>query len=114
MENKQSYNGKINTNFHDNKIPKEGSQFLCLLVILIDSVLRTGKHYYPRVVLEECKYVGNENKIPKYIIDDIEISSDSDEENSDKEILKIIQTKKILRKKILVKKLFSTYLKNGK
>ena len=30
MENKQSYNGKINTNFHDNKIPKEGSQFLCL------------------------------------------------------------------------------------
>ena len=94
MENKQSYNGKINTNFHDNKIPKEGSQFLCLLVILIDSVLRTGKHYYPRVVLEECKYVGNENKIPKYIIDDIEISSDSDEETSDKEILKIIQTKK--------------------
>ena len=27
------------------------------------------------------------NKIPKYIIDDIEISSDSDEENSDEEIM---------------------------
>ena len=30
------YNGKINTNFHDDKIPKEGSQFICLSVILID------------------------------------------------------------------------------
>ena len=25
----KSYNGKINTNFHKNKIPKEGSQFIC-------------------------------------------------------------------------------------
>ena len=31
-----SYNGKINTNFHNDKIPKEGSQFICLSVILID------------------------------------------------------------------------------
>ena len=29
----KSYNGKINTNFHDNKISKEGSQFICLSVI---------------------------------------------------------------------------------
>ena len=29
----KSYNGKINTNFHDNKIAKEGSQFICLSVI---------------------------------------------------------------------------------
>ena len=28
--------------------------------------------------LEECKYVIKEKKIPKYIIDNIEISSDSD------------------------------------
>ena len=82
----KSYNGKINTNFHNNKIPREGSQFICLSVILIDSVFRTGKNYYPQVFLEECKYVVKEKKIPKYIIDDIEISSDSDEENFDKEI----------------------------
>ena len=25
----KSYNGKISTNFHNNKIPKEGSQFIC-------------------------------------------------------------------------------------
>ena len=37
------------------------------------------------MLLEECKYVSQEKKIPKYIIDDIEISSDSDRENSDEE-----------------------------
>ena len=40
--------------------------------------------------LEECKYDIKEKKIPKYIVDDIEISSDSNrrvfnEENSDEE-----------------------------
>ena len=33
-----SYKGRINTNFHHNRMPKEGSYCLCLLVILIDSV----------------------------------------------------------------------------
>ena len=35
--------------------------------------------------LEECKYVIKEKKIPKYIIDNAEISSDSDRDNSDEE-----------------------------
>ena len=48
----KSYNGKINTNFHDNRIQREGSQFICLSVILIDSVFRTGKNYYPQVFSE--------------------------------------------------------------
>ena len=43
--------GKINTNFHNNKIPKEDSQHICLLVILIDSVFRTGNKYYSQVLL---------------------------------------------------------------
>ena len=45
----KSYNGKINTNFHNNKIPREGSQFIGLSVILIDSVVRTGENFYPQV-----------------------------------------------------------------
>ena len=53
----KSYNGKLNTTFHNNKIPKEGSQCICLSVMLIDSVFRTGNNYYPQVFLEECKYV---------------------------------------------------------
>ena len=48
--------------FHSDKISKEGSQCICLLVILIDSVYRTGKNYYPRVLLEECKYVAKEKR----------------------------------------------------
>ena len=31
----KSYSGKINTNFQNNKIPREGSQFICLSVSVI-------------------------------------------------------------------------------
>ena len=54
-------------------------------VILIDYFFRTSKNYYPQVFLEECKYLVKEKKIPKYIIDDTEISSDSNKKNSDEE-----------------------------
>ena len=40
----KSYNGKINTDFHNNKIAKEGSQFICLSVILIDFFFRISKN----------------------------------------------------------------------
>ena len=82
----KSYNEKINTNFHNNKIPEEGSQFISLSVILIDSVFRRGKNYYPQDFLEVCKFVVKEKKMHEYITDDIEISSnDSDREDSDQE-----------------------------
>ena len=42
----KSYNGKINTSFHNNKIPKEGPQFICLSVMLLDSIFKKGKIYY--------------------------------------------------------------------
>ena len=61
---------------------------------MINFVFRTGENYYPQVFLEEFKYVVNEKKIPKYVIDDIEIcDSDrnkSDEENSHEKNLKIL------------------------
>ena len=97
------YKGKVDTNFHNNKILKEDFQCISLSVILINSVFRTGKNYYPQVFLNECKYVVKEKKIPNYIINDVEISvrkySDGKkffdyEENSDEEILKKIQTEK--------------------
>ena len=40
---------KINTNFRNNKIPKEGSHCICLSVNVINSVFRTDNNYYPRV-----------------------------------------------------------------
>ena len=57
----KSDNGKVNTSFRNNKIPKKGSQFICLSVILIDSVFRTEKNYYLQVFLE-CKYVVKEER----------------------------------------------------
>ena len=39
------------------KIPKKGSQCICLSVILIYSGFRTGKNYYLQVFLDEYKYV---------------------------------------------------------
>ena len=54
-------------------------------MILIDSVFRTGKNYYPQLFLEECKYVVKEKKIHNYIIDDV----------------KYILIKKILMRKFL-------------
>ena len=54
-------------------------------------MFRTGKNYYPQVILEESKYFLKEKKMSEYITDDVEISSDdcdgedSDEENSNEE-----------------------------
>ena len=53
----KSHNGKINTNFHNNKVPKQGSKFVFFISNLIDSVFRTGKNCSPQVFSEECKYV---------------------------------------------------------
>ena len=69
---------------------------------MINSVFRTGNNYYPQVLLEECKHVGKEKKLPEYITDDIEIfSDDSDREDSNEEK----SGGKFLMKKILMKKI---------
>ena len=47
--------------------------------------------------LEECKYVAKEKKILKHIIDNTEISSDSDDENSNEENLRNTNTTHILQ-----------------
>ena len=74
--------GKIKTIFHNNKIPKEGSQCVCVSAILIKSVFRTG-HNYNQVFWEEYNYIVKEKKMPEYITKNIEISSDSNREDSD-------------------------------
>ena len=78
--------GKIHLKFSWCKIPKERSHCICLSVILIDFVLETGKNYYPQVFLEECENIVKKKKVPGYITDNIQISSnDSDDENFDEE-----------------------------
>ena len=52
-------------------------------LLLIDSVYKMGKNYYPQVFLEECKYIVKEKKTKRYISDYVEITlndfDDSDE-----------------------------------
>ena len=90
----KSYNGKINTNFHNNKIPTEGFQCFCLSNILIDSDFTAGKHYYPQEFVEESKHALKEKRcqsllltmMPKFITNNIEIFDDSEREDSDEGI----------------------------
>ena len=75
----KSYDEKVNTNYYNDKMPKEGPHCICLSVILIDFVFKMGKSYYPQVFSEECNYIVKESGVTKYINEDLENSSTSDE-----------------------------------
>ena len=78
----KTYAGNIITNFHNKKMPKEKAPCKCLLIIIIDSVIKANKNYYPQTLLEECKYTQEKIKIENYINEDLEDSeSDSDTNN---------------------------------
>ena len=74
------YDNKVNTNFHENEIPKRDFSYKCLSLIMLDSFVKVGKKYYPQVFLEECKYVKRKNKMFNYINDHLEMTS-SDEDD---------------------------------
>ena len=66
------YAGSIcrQANFQNKKIPKEKVPCKCLsivvmivIVVMIDSVIRVNKKYYPQTLLEECKYIQEKMKI---------------------------------------------------
>ena len=66
-------------------------------VILIDFNFKKSKNYYPHVILGECNYVEKENKMTKFINDELKISFNvSDKElfdkESDEEVLNIMVT----------------------
>ena len=42
-----SYADKVNTNFQGNEIPKENASCKYLSLIMLDSVMRANKRYYP-------------------------------------------------------------------
>ena len=51
----KSYEGKVNTSFHNDRMPEEGPHSICLSAVLIDSIFKIAKNYYPQVFLEGCK-----------------------------------------------------------
>ena len=65
------------TIFHNKKIPKEKAPCKYLSIIILDSVIKENKKYYPQTLLEECTYTQEKIKIENYINDDLE-DSESD------------------------------------
>ena len=61
-------------------MPKEKSQCKCLSIIILDSVIKANKKYYPQIFLEECKYLQEKIKIENYTEDDLKLDSGSNEE----------------------------------
>ena len=45
----KSCEDKLNTDFHDDELPRKGPHCICLSLILIDSVYKMGERYYPQV-----------------------------------------------------------------
>ena len=59
------------TNFHNKKIPKEKAPCKCLSIIMLGSVIKANKKYYPQTLLEECKYVEEKIKTENFIDDEV-------------------------------------------
>ena len=68
------YENRVNTNFQGKEVPKKKSSYKCLSLIMLDSVIRVNKKYYPKTLLEECKYVIRKNKMEKRVKDDLDLS----------------------------------------
>ena len=54
-------------------MPQENTTCICLSIIMLDSVIKAKKKYYPQTVLEECKYEQEKIKMEN-LIDDLECS----------------------------------------
>ena len=83
--NIKTYAGNIITNFHNKKMPKEKAPCKCLSIIMIDSVIKANKKYYPRTLLEECKYTQEKIKIENYINEHLEDSESDSHTNNETE-----------------------------
>ena len=75
------YGDKLNTNFQGKKLPKEDASYKCLSLIILNSVIRVNKKYYPQTLLEECKYEIKKKKIVNLIDEDLDPSSSDQSDN---------------------------------
>ena len=46
------YGDRVNTNFLGKKVLKENASYKCLSLIMLESVIRINKKYYPQTLLE--------------------------------------------------------------
>ena len=69
-------------NFNRKKIAKEKESCKYSSIIMLDSVIKARKKYYPQTLLERCKYEQKKIKTENLTDDDLEKSS-SDESGSE-------------------------------
>ena len=62
-------------------MPKENASYKCLSLIMLDSMIRVNKRYYPQTLLEGCKYNIKKNKMENLINDDLDTSSSNESNN---------------------------------
>ena len=81
----KKYGDSVITNFYNKKIPKEKAPCKCLSIIILDSVIKAKKKYYPQKLLEECKYEQERKKIENIIDHDLEKSNSDSDSNDETE-----------------------------
>ena len=55
-------------------IPRKTAACNCLSLIVLESVIRASKKYYPQTFLEECKYEIKKKKKMEKLITDLELN----------------------------------------
>ena len=73
----------MNTNFQGKKVPKEKAPCRTISIIMLNSVVKTKKKYYPQTLLEESKYEPKKIKMKNLTEDDLEKSSSDVSDNED-------------------------------
>ena len=63
-------------------MPKEKVPCKRLSIIMLDSVIKANRKYYPQTLLEQCKYVQEKRKFENLTDDDLE-KSESDSDTND-------------------------------
>ena len=96
------YNSSIITNFQNEKMPKEKTPCKCLSIIMLDSVIKAKKKYYPQTLSEECKYEQEKIKLENLTDDDLEKnSSDESDSESDNDLIMINLMNNLLKAKLV-------------
>ena len=84
------YKNSMFTIFQDKNMPKEKVPCKCVSIIMLYSVIKAKKKYYPQTLFEKCKYEQEKIKMENLIDNDFEKSesevsdSDSNDDESNK------------------------------
>ena len=65
----KTYGDKININFQGKKLSKQNTPCKWWSLIVLDSVIKVNKKYFPQILLEECIYEIKKTKMENVIND---------------------------------------------